>query len=77
MTKEIKRLAKQIARIQKIQEMSRRWTSGPISERQYNWAREFDQIKSQIIEDWDYATWSDIASELGIDSETNGGDIIA
>ena len=72
-----KQLTRVIARIQKVIAMTERHRYSGMTERNLNWAYEFDKLRSDIIEAYDYGSWCCIAQQLGVDHDCNGGDLIA
>ena len=72
-----KQLTRVIARIQKLITMADRHRYSGMTERNVNWAYEFDKLRLDIIEAYDYESWCCIAQQLDINHDCNGGDLIA
>ena len=72
-----KQLAKTIARIQKLVAMTERYRYLGMTQRNVNWAYEFDKLRSDVIEACGYESWCYIVQQLDIDHGCNGGDLIA
>ena len=70
-----KQLTTKITRAYKLVSMLTKTTS--ITDRTRNQASEFDRIKSEIIEEFGFDTWENVAVTAGIGGKVNGSDLLA